>query len=136
MNFIKSLAVASFSLLTMVGAQAAETHDVAVCASGFNITLGPGDKATCTKKVTEWVSIGTRKCLVGGHLTSTSDEAADGGDKCTGNGVGSLVSGPAVLCEISYPGQNIRTNINRNARDQCERKETTTVYGNITIRQE
>lgn len=137
MNFIKSLAIAAVSLLTMAGAHAAERHDVATCGAGFNITLGPGDKATCTKTVTEWVSIGTRKCVnvgLGGRLTN--DEATDGGDKCTGNGVGSLVSGPAVLCEVSYPGQEVRTHIVPNGRDQCERKERNTVYGDIVIRQE
>jgi hypothetical protein len=138
MNTIHHFALATLAALTLAGsAHADNNHAVARCAPGFNITLGPGDQATCTRTVTEWVSIGVRKCVnfgLGGRLTR--EETSDGDDKCTGDGVGSLVSGPAVRCELSHVGQDVRTNVIKGGRDQCEKRERRSVFGAIIVRQE
>jgi hypothetical protein len=129
----RSLVTAGVVLMLVGGAQARE---VAFCDAGFDITKVSGDKAVCQKVVREWVSKGSRSCIAGGHIVN-GDEASDGGDKCTGNGIGSLVSGPAVLCEIDPRyGAGYRTRLVRDGRDECQRQEEKTSYGDIKTRVE
>lgn len=119
--------------LLMGGASAKE---VAFCDSGFDIQKISGDRAVCSKSTQVWVNKGGRHCLAGGHIIN-GDEAADGGDKCTGTGVGSLVSGPAILCEIDPAyGLGFRTVNIRGGRDECQKQETQTTTGNIRTRVE
>lgn len=136
MTYLSRIALSFITLLTMAGGAQAAPHDVAYCAPGFNIALGPGDKATCSRTTHEWVSIGARKCLAAGGGHRTQHEADNGGDMCAGEGVLSMAVGPAVLCEISHPGQGVRTRMVQGGPDQCEKRIQATDYGDIKIRQE
>ena len=130
---MKLYVLTAIAAVLMIGG--ASAHEVAYCDPGFNIKVGPGDKAACAKVTQEWVNKGQRSCLAGGHIVN--DEAGDGGDKCSGTGIGSLVSGPAVLCEIDPKyGSGYRTKLVVGGRDECQRQEQKTAYGDVKTRQE
>ncbi len=115
----------------------ASAHEVAYCDAGFDIKVGPGDKAACAKNVTEWVVQGPRHCM--GDGIRVNDEAADFGDKCKSpNPLLSAVSGPALDCALdpAYGIGATRIKFVQNGRDQCEKRETRLTYGNIRTRQE
>ena len=116
---------------------AASAREVAYCDSGFNIKLESGDKASCAKTVTDWVVQGPRHCI--GDGIRVSDEANDFGDKCKSpNALLSAISGPALDCALdpAYGIGATRNKFVQNGRDQCEKWETRTVYGDVKTRQE
>ncbi len=133
---MKRFAFAAVAAATLLMAGGVSAREIAYCTPGFNIEEIAGDKAVCVKTEQTWVNKGPRHCLAGGHIIN-GDEAGDGGDKCTGTGVGSLVSGPAILCEIDPAyGPGYRTRMVRGDRDQCQKQETQKTYGNILTRTE
>ena len=132
---MKSYFFAALAAVLMLCGGGANAREVAFCTPGFDIQKVSGDRAVCAKTETAWVNKGTRHCLAGGHLIS--EEASNGGDKCSGTGLGSMVSGPAIACEIDLAyGPGHRTVNIRNGRDECQKEESRTVFGNIQTRSE
>lgn len=122
------------AVVALMLAGGASAREVAYCDAGFDIQKVSGDKAVCAKQETAWVTIGPRKCM--GDGVRVSDEAADGGDKCKApSGPLSAISGPAEECFISY-GIGARLSLVRNGRDNCEKEQTRTIFGNIKTKQE
>lgn len=127
----KFLFAALTSLFFVGGAHAASP--VAVCEGGFAIQAISGNKAVCVKTQDVADDVGPRKCALDGRRTST--EASDGGDLCQGQGVGSILVGPALDCKLTY-GPEARNRLVRGGQDRCVKTVRRTVRGNITVRNE
>lgn len=132
---MKSYFFAALAAVLMLCGGGASAREVAFCTAGFDIQKVSGDRAVCAKTETVSVKKGMRNCAFGGHRTS--DETSNGGDKCTGDGPGSLVSGPAIDCAIdpAYGLGHFIVHI-RGGRDECHKNESRTVFGDIRTKTE
>ena len=141
---MKRYLLATIAAFSVLGAAQANPREVASCDAGFDIEKIAGDKAVCVKRTNESYRdyLGNRNCptvLGVGSRYSGNENPNDGGDLCDTAGGAAAV--PAILCNVdpSYLGKgDVRTDMNRGARDRCyvNKTRTNTSYGDIKTRME
>ncbi len=131
---MKRFALIAIGALLLVGG--AQAREVAFCDPGFDIQKISGDRAVCVKDETYRDYIGNRNCPPGTNYTG-NENPADGGDLC--NALGGVAAVPAALCNVdpTYLGRgDVKTDMNRGARDRCYVNKTRPVPGAIRTRNE